>query len=207
LRLARHGSPTFEARILPAVAEVGLKVPRVLAQHDKLDLTLLTIIPGENLLRIAERSPVEAAVAKALLFEAIDSLHAATPALQVHPASSFLERVSLRSLLDEFLTKDGEPWRDVPLIRHASQFLQNELPNASHPLVFTNGDYQPANFLALEGRLSGMVDFELARFEDPLIGFAKYLVFKFSAFNNVNTVPEYLQRKGYTQADFATRWH
>ena len=42
------------------------------------------------------------------------------------------------------------------------------------PLAFSSGDCNPGNFLSDGARLTGIVDFALACFEDPHIGFAKY---------------------------------
>jgi len=42
--------------------------------------------------------------------------------------------------------------------------------------VFSNGDYNPLNVLVHDDVLSGWIDFEHACFEDPHIGFAKFVL-------------------------------
>jgi len=79
------------------------------------------------------------------------------------------------------------------------------MPAISEPLVFTNGDYQPANFLTEEGELSGVVDFELAALQDPLVGFAKYPIYDMYPLNGAGVVDDFLESCGYSWKDFAPR--
>jgi hypothetical protein len=53
--------------------------------------------------------------------------------------------------------------------------------------------------------VTAYLDFEAAKFEDRLIGFAKYLIYDLDPLNRAGLVREYLAHVGATTADFAPR--
>ena len=83
--------------------------------------------------------------------------------------------------------------------------LQRALAAIDTPLVFTNGDYQPANFLVEAGTLTGYVDFEYAAYQDLLYGFVKYPIYDLRPLNRAGIVAHLLEKCGATPADFALR--
>ena len=60
--------------------------------------------------------------------------------------ASALPRRTLLSELDGILARGG-PWLSVPLFARIVQRLCPILERIHTPLVFTNGDYNPLNFL------------------------------------------------------------
>ena len=53
--------------------------------------------------------------------------------------------------------------------------------------------------------LSGVIDFEAADFQDPLIGFAKYPIYDLRPLNKAGAVDAFLRVRGYSNQDFASR--
>jgi hypothetical protein len=76
----------------------------------------------------------------------------------------------------------GGPWVAVPTFRRALEVLQSVLTSMEVPLVFSNGDYNPLNFLHVGQRITGWIDFGAARFEDPYIGLAKFILWADDAY-------------------------
>ncbi len=88
--------------------------------------------------------------------------------------------------------------------------MQRVIPQVACPLVFSNGDYNPLNFLVADGALTGWIDFEHACFEDPYIGFAKFLLWAndatgWGAGAKAGLVERYLYEHGVAPADFLGR--
>jgi len=93
----------------------------------------------------------------------------------------------------------------MPIFRRAAEVLRPVLDDIRTPLVFSNGDYQPANFLTDGRTVTGFVDFEVACFQDPLIGFAKYPIYDLHPMNGAGLVDDMLDSFGYSRRDFAPR--
>jgi hypothetical protein len=72
-------------------------------------------------------------------------------------------------------------------------------------LVFSNGDYQPGNFLAKIGQITGFLDFESPAFQDPLMGFVKYPIYDLHPLAKTNVVETFLDAMKFTKRDFSIR--
>src|SRR5262249_43825797 len=120
-----------------------------------------------------------------------------------------LPHVTLSSELGEIVQRGGE-WFGVNLFTEAIDRLQEVVAGAEVPLVFSNGDYNPLNFLHERGVLTGWVDFLEARFEDPHIGFAKFQIWQMDDFGwgtgmKVGLIERYLYAQGVSRREFAPR--
>ena len=102
----------------------------------------------------------------ALTVEAVHLLHGVTEALADSDVAGQIPSVTLSDRLAEVL-RNGGPWLEQPVVARALECLGVTVPGIETPLAFTNGDYNPLNFLSDGGRLTGIVDFAHARFEDP----------------------------------------
>lgn len=134
----------------------------------------MSLVPGEALPWIGVTDVGTADRTCRLLFDAIDQLHALTPRVAAHAIAVDLPT---RTLDHELAAVAGRksPWVETRLFQEALDVLHTQVPRHRRPLVFSNGDYNPLNVLADENGLTGWVDFELACFEDPLIGLPKFL--------------------------------
>jgi aminoglycoside phosphotransferase (APT) family kinase protein len=205
-----------EARVLSALTEMGLPVPAVLAGPVALTedsepgaALLLRELPGRPLPWLGLTSLAEADLTCRLLIHGIDRLHELTDRVSRHEIATSLPRDTLASELNEIARRGGE-WLEVDLFARALDLLPTALAKVEVPLVFTNGDYNPLNFLHEGETLTGWVDFEGARFEDPHIGFVKFLLWSRDAFGwgagvKAGLVERYLYTRNISRRQFAPR--
>jgi len=76
------------------------------------------------------------------------------------------------------------------------------------PLVLSNGDYNPMNFLYDGQGLTGWIDFTGACLEDPHIGFAKFIIWGFDSYgwgSKGGLVERYLYAQDVSRSEFASR--
>jgi aminoglycoside phosphotransferase len=202
LRKTRHGDVEREENALRLLSQYGLPVPIVLAGPCESRL-VLSLLEGENLQHFSMRSKGHLEKSKALLITALSTLDKVTGDIERETTPDIVPR---HSLMDELAAiKDQSPWNSEGLFRKAVDVLQPILEKITTPLVFTNGDYQPANFLTDGAKITGFVDFEKACFRDPLMGIAKYPVYDLHPLNKAGFVDSYLDTREYDRTDFASR--
>jgi hypothetical protein len=173
---------TRQAYVLLALNEFGLPVPTVLSgpvtfpRDGRSNAALLVSeLPGKPLPWFDLKDLDEAHLTCQLVREAVDALHSVTTRIEDHEVSRILPRFTLFSELKVIRERTG-PGLDLPLFQEALELLESIVPTITTPLVFSNGDYNPVNFLHVGPELTGLVDFEYACFEDPYIGFAKFFL-------------------------------
>jgi hypothetical protein len=205
-----------EARVLVALAELGLPVPALFAGPNVLPRTtppaagmVLSVLPGEPLPWLGLTDLATANQTCQLVLEGVLHLQHLTPSISAHAIASHLPQRTLASEFDTLLAGGGPGLRVEPFA-DAVAFLHTIIPTLATPLVFSNGDYNPLNFLHRDGRLTGWVDFENACFEDPLIGFAKFVVWAYDDYGwgtgqKVGFVERYLYRQNASRAQFRPR--
>ncbi len=206
---------TIEAATLDALSRIGYAAPRVLAgpatvQTDSgpHDVLVMTRLPGDPLPWIGVRDIATVDRTCRLLFDAIDGLHDLTEQLSDAAVGDAIPRRTLNEELVDASTTTS-PWTASRLVQEALEALHHHLPLHRLPLVFSNGDYNPLNVLADDAGLTGWVDFEHSRFEDPLIGFPKFLFWSddsgWALASQSGLVERYLYRHRLTPATFAVR--
>jgi phosphotransferase family enzyme len=205
-----------EARVLRALAEIGLPVPAVLAGPTTLPdqahneaLLLLSELPGQPLPWIALTSLAEANRACRLLIEGVRRLHQLTEPLRRHEIAPSLPHDTLASELNETVRRAGE-WLGVAPFVRAVDYLSAHLAGCELPLVFSNGDYNPLNFLHDGKELTAWIDFAGARFEDPHIGFAKFVIWAPDDYGwgtgaKAGLVERYLYTRNVSRREFLPR--
>jgi aminoglycoside phosphotransferase (APT) family kinase protein len=214
LVLKMSGSPhgiVTEAQLLPVLERLGLPVPRVLAgpafNRDDPQTgpsMVMSYLPGTDLQRLSMASPAELDSAGKLVMDGIARLHSLTAAIRQEAIGRQLPQVTLLTELRHVIERGG-PWLQAPLFRRAAQQLVPILAEIQTPLIFSNGDYQPANFLTDGQRVVGFLDFDLACFEDPHYGVAKYRVYDMAPLHKAGFVERYLNAHGLSEVDLAPR--
>ncbi|MEZ4859835.1 MAG: phosphotransferase [Caldilineaceae bacterium] len=206
----------YEAQVLQALADLDLPVPTVLAgpvtistEQEPLTLLLLSELPGEPLPWIALNDLDAAYRTCQLVTEAVDALHVLTPHVLAHPISALIPTRTLKSELEMIRAREGA-WFATPQFAAAFALVERVLPQLDSPLVFSNGDYNPLNFLVADDALVGWIDFEHACFEDPYIGFAKFLLWADDAYGwgagaKAGLVERYLYEHQIAPTDFLGR--
>lgn len=200
-----------ETPLLPILSRFGLPVPTVLSEitSDPNDantgsMTVLSFLSGENLQTWSCKSSADLEMASGILFEAVTRLHQLTESLSQEKISALLPRKSLATELQDVIQAAGL-WIKNAVFSEAVEKLMPALNSIQTPLVFSNGDYQPGNFLSNGKELTGFVDFENACFEDPHVGFAKYRIYDLHPLNKAGVVERYLQINNLSESDFAPR--
>jgi aminoglycoside phosphotransferase (APT) family kinase protein len=212
LRLARNrGGVEREASVLPALAQLGLPVPAVLAGPvcDPDDaqtgaITLNSLLPGRTLQDWSRIDSDGLELALDQTVEAVLRLHSLTASLLQTDQAQILPHKTLSSELLG-LARSGNPWVQTPTFADATARLAPVVEAIETPLVFSNGDYQPGNFLSDGRRLTGFLDFEKACFEDPLLTLARYPVYNLDPMNRAGVVDRFLGASGFSRAEFAPR--
>lgn len=178
----------YQAHVLRALSELQLPVPQVLAgpiilagMPEPLAVVLISELPGQPLPWFNVTDLATANRTCLLVHEAVDRLHALTPAVMTHPIANLIPSRTLESEAQAIGARQSA-WSDVPLFSDALNLVQAALPRYRSPLVFSNGDYNPLNFLVADDALVGWIDFEYACFEDPYIGFAKFFLWADDAY-------------------------
>jgi len=172
----------YEAQIIRAMADLHLPVPNVLggpvtAMYDRQSLAVLLVgdLPGHPLPWLGLTDLSTAYRTCQLLQKGVERLHALTPHVLAHPIAKIVPSITLESELQSIISRRGA-WFDVPIFAEAVMLVEAMLPRFASPLVFSNGDYNPLNFLVNDDAIVGWIDFDHACFEDPYIGFAKFLL-------------------------------
>jgi len=208
LRKNRHGDVRKEIQILRALKEFGLPVPEILAEPFEVEddeyAAIYSLLPGENIQKLSMRSEKDLMLAKELLVQAIIQLMGATDFIKKHDVSKSLPSITLTDELDTLNTKDNL-WLGEKIYLDAIQKIQKILPNIETPLVLSNDDYQPGNFLVQDGIIVGFLDFESPSFQDPMMGFVKYPIYDLLPLARTDLVKTFLDKKGFSEKDFNYR--
>lgn len=205
-----------EARTLTALAELDIPVPVVLAgpvnangraEHGA--LLILSRLPGDPLPWLGLTSLGQADRTCRLLIDGVTRLHALTAHVRTDPMAATLPEYTLLAELDGIVAQAGR-WLQHAAFAEAVQRLRVALPHITADLVFSNGDYNPLNFLHVQEQLTGLVDFESACFEDPHIGFAKFLIWSgdhygWGAGRKAGLVERYLYARNVSRHEFEPR--
>ena len=208
LRKNRHGDVENEVKVFRALKEFGLPVPEVLVEPFKNEedeyVAILSLLPGENLQKLGMRSDEGLAQAKELLVQAVITLTSATDFIRKHEVSKIIPNISLTKELEDVNVEEN-PWFKEEVFQNAVQKLKSILENITTPLVLSNGDYQPGNFLAQDGKITGFLDFESLSFQDPIMGFVKYPIYDLLPLSRTDIVKIFLDKKGFSEKDFNNR--
>ena len=207
----RDASLAREAGLLPVLLNVELPVPEVLLapqqdpdQPDTQPFAVYSFLNGVNCQSLAEQSAKGSQTAITLVIAAAERLAQMTERIKLSAVSREIPEISLLDELQSLLVEENE-WLAQPSVLRAVEKLQSKLGKVESPLVFTNGDYQPANFLSDGEKVTGFVDFEHACFQDFLHGFVKYPIYDMRPLNKAGIVAYLLEKCGVSEEDFALR--
>lgn len=204
-----------EMRLLPLLARLGLPVCEVLEgpldhpQHPHVGQMLLMAQPPGHKLTFISAKPVELDLTCELILDSVDRLHELTEPLLKEKAADALPRTTLTNELGDIIDRGGQ-WLEDSVFARAVERLRPALQEQDTPLVFSTGNYNSWLLLHEGKQLTCFFLFRRARFEDPLVGFAKYRMWEgdvvgWGPFKHAGLIERYLYRHNLTQADFAPR--
>jgi hypothetical protein len=167
-------------------------------------VAVYSFLPGQNLQHLSESSEQGCQLAARLVIEATSRLALLTPDIEQQVSPDLIPRRTLTHQL-AMIVNDGSPWLQDKRFLEAIKKLAFVFRQITDPLVFTNGDYQPANFLTDDEKVTGFVDFEHASYQDFLFGFVKYPIYDLHPLNKGGMISHLLKAKGISFAQFAPR--
>jgi aminoglycoside phosphotransferase (APT) family kinase protein len=160
-----------EAAIFAALQDTDVTVPRMLGVHPVHEAMLAERVPGQTWFRLI-RDPDEQVEVAQDFIRNLAALHRLDPAALPLPERLLPIRTNRTHALDEIAlmrrrATDGRGVID-PLVRIALDWLERNVPDDVAPVVLVQGDTGPGNFLYHEGRVTAVLDWELAHLGDPM---------------------------------------
>ncbi len=163
-----------EAAILRVLHEQGVPVPEVLAFHQDPQAAVLAHVEGEdNFNHVTDAAERDGVIEHFL--EILAQLHAVDVSLFAGAG------VTIPKTPEEIALNDLDVWQStyeagtrepIPLLTFACQWLRRNVPRKNVDPVLCQGDTGPGNFLFKDGRVTALVDFELAHVSDPMTDIA-----------------------------------
>ena len=159
-----------EATVYVALQDGPVPVPRVLGVHPVHQAMLSERVVGENWFsRIAD--PVEREETARDFMIKLAALHALDPTALDLPAFPPIKTVTdaVHAELDEWERVLVERGGAVdPALAFSLRWLRRHVPDYDGPPVLVQGDTGPGNFMYMGGRVTAVVDWELAHLGDPM---------------------------------------
>jgi aminoglycoside phosphotransferase (APT) family kinase protein len=176
-RRGRTGVGSFmpverEAEVYRALAPLGIPTPSVWGASAELDVLLVDCMPGLVWFH-APRDPDEAESVAADFVTHLARWHA-VPARELDlpsfgPIRSIAahQRDQVAAIRDTFVAEDRLRPLDA-LARLTIDLLESRLPDEDGEPVLVQGDTGPGNFLYDNGKVTAIIDWELAHVGDPM---------------------------------------
>lgn len=158
-----------EANVYRAIARSGVQAPALLAEHGQHQAILTTRARG-----IAEfRRLSDPAAKQSIAAELMDNL------ARLHRMDAMgvqLEGGVQSPRIADHVRAELAVWEGMyheagatdPLLDLAFRWLHDTLPDPPGPVALVHGDAGPGNFLFEDGRLTALIDWELAHLGDPM---------------------------------------
>lgn len=158
-----------EAQVYRALAGSDVPAPRLLAEHDRHEAILTERAPGRADYRRIGTDAEKTTVARDFV-AALVRLHALSAdrldGPDVTPAGDM--RACVAQELAIWRSMYAEAGRPDPLAELALDWLEARIPDTPGAPAFVHGDAGPGNFLFQDGRMTALLDWELAHAGDPM---------------------------------------
>jgi aminoglycoside phosphotransferase len=151
-----------EAEVLPVAASLGWPVPLVLGTPGDPPGLLMNVVAGTS-----RPDPADIEATAAAYLALIAEVHRADPSsFPIEQYESMGD--ALRDDLEWWTTyADARGALDEPLVRLAARVLAATLPETDERPSLVHGDAGAGNFMVENGRISAVIDWELAHVGDP----------------------------------------
>jgi aminoglycoside phosphotransferase (APT) family kinase protein len=159
-----------EAQFYLALEDSPVPVPRVVAVHGTEQAILSERVDGETWFSRLRDEGQRLSVARDFM-RILASLHRLDPAvvsLPAEPAPGGCREAAAREIdVWERLYRFGDAEVD-PMIEFGLDWLRRAIPDVDGPLTIVQGDTGPGNFLYQDGKVTAVLDWELAHIGDPM---------------------------------------
>jgi aminoglycoside phosphotransferase (APT) family kinase protein len=178
LRLDRGGTPSgsafhslwVEAEVFRSLYGTGVTVPKVIAVHPEIEAFLAERMPGDTwFYRIAD--PAEQVAVAQDFIRNLSALHRLDPSALALPSLGPIRSARELALEEVGRMRERATGADGaidPLTEVCLDWLERNVPDYEAPVVLVQGDTGPGNFLYQGGRVTAVLDWELAHFGDPM---------------------------------------
>lgn len=158
-----------EAQVYRAIVGAGLRAPRLIAEHPRLQAVLTSRAPGIAEYRRLSDPAEKQAIARDLM-ATLAKLHCIPAAGIALDGGGHGPRIAahVRAELGIWQAMYAEAGRTDPLIDLAFRWLDGNMPDPDGPVALVHGDAGPGNFLFEHGRMTALIDWELAHLGDPM---------------------------------------
>jgi aminoglycoside phosphotransferase (APT) family kinase protein len=163
-------SKKVEAEIFMALADTDVVVPRIIAVHDVQDALLSERISGQTWFYLIRDPDEQVAVAQDFIAN-LAALHRLDPRDLELPSFGAV-RTAREHTLEEIAKMraraTGKTGYIDPIVRMSLDWLEANVPDYDGPVVLVQGDTGPGNFMYENGKVTAVVDWELAHLGDPM---------------------------------------
>jgi aminoglycoside phosphotransferase (APT) family kinase protein len=159
-----------EAAIFRALHGTGVTVPRTIGVHPTYEAMLAERVDGETWFYRIEDPNEQVLVAQDFIRN-LAALHRLDPATLDLPGLLPVTTARLHALgeIDRMRVRVSARGGTVdPLVRISLGWLERKVPDYEAPVVLVQGDTGPGNFMYRDGRVTAVVDWELAHLGDPM---------------------------------------
>ena len=158
-----------EAQVYRAIAASGVQAPPLIAEHPRIPAILTGRAPGIAEFRRLSDPTMKQRIASELM-DNLARLHRTDAAgLRLDGGVEGVRIADhVRAELDIWRAMYAEAGETDPLLGLAFRWLRDNLPDPDGPAVLVHGDAGPGNFLFEDGRLTALIDWELAHLGDPM---------------------------------------
>ncbi len=158
-----------EAEVYAAIQDKGVPAPRMVARHPALQAILVERARGTAEYRRLKDAGEKSAIARDCV-EGLARLHALDATRldlgSLGPATTVVDHV--RAEIGVWRAMYHESGRTDPLVEFGFAWLDAHLPVPPGPPVLVHGDAGPGNFMFEAGRMTALIDWELAHLGDPM---------------------------------------
>ncbi|WP_051026917.1 phosphotransferase family protein [Nocardia higoensis] len=158
-----------EAEILSALHAEGVAVPRVIAVHPEQQAVLMERVGGATWFRLIRDEAEQVGVAKDFI-EKLAAMHRIDPRELDIPSLGEVRTVGehVREEIAAMRARVARRKAPAPLLSFCLDWLERHVPDYDGPVVLVQGDTGPGNFLYENGKVTAIVDMELAHYGDPM---------------------------------------
>jgi aminoglycoside phosphotransferase (APT) family kinase protein len=167
-----------DAHVLALLEHTEVRTPRVIGYNDTLKALLIETLEGEtDITRLGSDAELQLVSADLMLnlasLHKVDVARLSSAALPLPISGEDCVRQALEPLLKLHRELGG---RHDPLIEFSLRWLEANKPDHLDAFALVHGDIGPGNFLFKEGRVTGIVDWEMAHIGDPMEDIARICI-------------------------------
>jgi aminoglycoside phosphotransferase (APT) family kinase protein len=158
-----------EAQVYRAIAGLDIHAPRLIAEHPDIQAILTDRAHGIAEFRHLKDAPAKQSIAAEVMRD-LARLHARPAGHIVLDGGVTGPRIidHVRAELAIWRAMYDESGQPDALLDMAFRWLDETIPDPDGPVALVHGDAGPGNFLFEHGRLTALIDWELAHLGDPM---------------------------------------